>query len=161
MDADGRHPRDLVPPRPQGENGFRSTKARWSHNGKQIVFSEYEFKHNPQLGFVPQANRYFIYDLRTRKTEQLQIPKTYFPSALDWMDNGKSILFAAREVELNVPVKGVVFPYHIYKYDIASKRITRISDQNWENPTLDWISDDVFPVSPIGKKKVTWGKLKH
>lgn len=161
MDVDGRHHRNLLDPPPQGVNGITRTYARWSPNGKQVVFMEYEFKHNPQLGFIPQARRYFIYDVRTRKTEQLRIPETYFSSGLDWMDDGKSILFSAREVELNVPVKGQVFLYHIYKYNITAKRITRISEQTWENPSLDWISDDVFPVTPQGKKKVTWGTIKQ
>lgn len=162
MDADGRHPRELLPELPQGEVLIdRGAYARWSPNGKQVVYDHYEAKFNPNDGFIPQANRYFIYDFRTRKTEQLRIPKTYFPSALDWMDNGKSILFSAREVELNAPVEGVVFPYHIYKYDIVTKRITQISEQTWLNPSLDWISDDVFPITPQGKKKVTWGELKQ
>ncbi len=159
MDADGRHLRELLQPR-QGVNGFDYAFATWSPNGKQIVFFEYEFKHNPQLGFIPQALRYFIYDLQTHKTEQLQIPKTYFPCDLDWMDNGKSILFGAREVKLNAQVDGLVFPYHIYKYHIVTKRITQISAQTWENPSLDWLSDDVFPVSPKGKKQTRWGALK-
>lgn len=161
MDADGRNPRDLLPKLPQGEVLImRGAYARWSPNGKQVVYDHYEAKFNPNVGFIPQANLYFIYDFSTRKTEQLQIPKTYFPSALDWMDNGKSILFSAREVELKVPGKGVIFPYRIYKYDIVTKRITPISEQTWLNPSLDWISDDVFPVTPKGKKQTRWGLLK-
>lgn len=161
MDADGRHPRDLLPKLPQGEVLIqRGTYARWSPNGKQVVYDHYEAKFNPNDGFIPQANLYFIYDFSTQKTEQLRIPKTYFPSALDWMDNGKSILFGAREVELNAPVEGVVFPYQIYKYHIATKQITPISEQTWLNPSLDWISDDVLPVSPKGKKQTRWGSLK-
>ena len=69
------------------------------------------------------------------------------------MENGKSIVFSAVEVKLNAPGKGMLHPYHIYKYDIATGRRTRLSEQTWENPSLDWISDDVLPVSPAGKKK--------
>lgn len=76
------------------------------------------------------------------------------------MDNGKSILFSAREVELNVPVEGLVFPYHLYKYDIATGRITRLSEQTWLNPSLDWISDDVLSVSPKSKMQTQWGEIK-
>ncbi len=159
MDANGRHPRELLPPPPQGGNGISRSYARWSPNGKQIVFSEYEFKYNPQIGFIPQANRYFIYDLRTRKTEQLRIPKTYKTSGLDWMDNGKAILFSVVEVELNGVRKHN--PYHIYKYHVVTKRLTRLSEKTWVSPHLDWISDAVLPVSPKGKKKVTWGTLKQ
>jgi len=161
MDADGGHPRELLPQLPLGEVLInRGGYARWSPNGKQILYGQYESKFNPNVGFIPQANRYFIYDLFTHQSKQLLIPKTYFPSALDWMDNGKSILFSAREVELNVPVEGLVHPYHLYKYNIATGRITRLSEQTWLNPSLDWISDDVLSATPQGKKKVTWGALK-
>lgn len=161
MDADGGRPRELLPQLPLGEVLIqRGGYARWSPNGKQIVYGQYESKFNPNVGFIPQANRYFIYDLFTRQSKQLRIPKTYFPSALDWMDNGKSILFSAREVELDVPVEGLVHPYHLYKYDIATGRITRLSEQTWLNPSLDWISDDVLSVSPEGKMQTQWGAIK-
>lgn len=161
MEPDGRHPRELLPPPPQGANGISRAYARWSPNGKQIVFYEFEFKYNPQLGFIPQAHRYFIYDVRTRKTEQLRIPKTYRPSGLDWMDDDKAILFSALKVELNAPVGGQVRAYALYRYEIAAKRITRLSEKSWRGLSLDWISDDVLPVSPHGKKKVMWGTVKQ
>ncbi len=159
MDADGRHPRELLPPPLQGRNSIDRAYARWSPNGKQIVFHEYEFNFNPQIGFIPQANRYFIYDLQTRKTEQLRIPITYKTSGMDWMNNGKAILLSVVEVEIGGVKKHN--PYHLYKYHIASKQLTRISEKTWVSPYVDWISDDVLPVFPKDKKKVTWGTLKQ
>ena len=161
MDADGGRPRELLPQLPLGEVLIdRGGYPRWSPNGKQILHGQYEYKFNPNVGFIPQANRYFIYDLSTRQSKQLLIPKTYFPSALDWMDKGKSILLSAREVELNASVEGMVHPYHLYKYDIATRSFTRLSEQTWLNPSLDWISDDVLSVSPEGKMQTRWGAIK-
>jgi len=51
-----------------------------------------------------------------------------------------------------VPVGTLWHPYHIYKYHIATGTITRLTDQTWENISLDWIDDAVLPVSPKGKK---------
>ena len=77
------------------------------------------------------------------------------------MDNGKSIVFSAVEVKLKEPGDGSVWnSYHLYKYQLATGEITRLTAQPLLNPSLDWISDDVFPVSPKGKHPTQWGKLK-
>lgn len=160
MHSDGGGARALLPPHPQGEVLIDRVYPRWSPNGKKILYYESESKFNPKDGFIPQAHRYFIYDLSTKQIKQLRIPKTYRCSGLDWMDKGKSIVFSAIEIKLNEPVGTVWHSYHLYKYHIAIGTITQLTDRTWENPSLDWISDDVFPVSPRGKKQTRWGELK-
>ena len=161
MDAGGRHARELLPPPPKGELLIDRTYARWSPNGKQILYYQYESTYDAAKGFIPHAHRYFIYDFTTRQSQRLRIPKTYRSSGLDWMDKGKSIVFSAVEVKLKEPGEGgVLHPYHLYKYQIATGKITRLTAQPWVNPSLDWISDAVFPVSPKGKQPTQWGKLK-
>lgn len=160
MGADGHNPRELLPPLPKGELLIDRTYARWSPNGKQILYYQYESTYDAAKGFIPHAHRYFIYYFTTGQLRPLRIPKTYRSAGLDWMDNGKSIVFSAVEVKLKEPVDGVLHPYHLYKYQIATGEITRLTAQPWVNPSLDWISDDVLPVSPKGKHPTQWGKLK-
>lgn len=161
MDHDGGRARELLPTPPLGEVLMERVYPRWSPNGKKILYCESKAKFNPKHGFIPQSYRYFIYDLSRKQKKQLRIPKTYRCSSLDWMDNGKSIVFSAVEIKLNEPVGTLWHAYHLYKYNIAKGTFNRLTDRTWENPSLDWISDDVFPVSPKGKKKVTLGKLKQ
>ena len=161
MDAAGRHARELLPPLPAPPPLIDRVYARWSPDGKKIVYHEYESIYNAKDGFIPQAYRYYIYDLATRRSKPLRIPKTYRCSGLDWMDDGKSIVFSAMEVKLKVPIEGVLPPYHRYKYRIGSRKLTRLyvpPDGNAYG--LDWIGDDVLSVTPQGRKKVTWGALK-
>ena len=160
MGADGHNPRELLPPPPKGELLINRTYARWSPNGKQILYYQSENKYDAAKGFIPHAHRYFIYHLTTGQLRPLRIPKTYRSSGGDWMDDGKSIVFSAVEVKLKEPVDGVLHPYHLYKYQIATGEITRLTAQPLVNPSLDWISDDLFPVSPKGKQPTQWGKLK-
>ena len=159
MGTNGHNPRELLPP-PKGELLIDRVYARWSPNGKQILYYEYESTYDAAKGFIPHAHRYFIYYLTTGQLRPLRIPKTYRSSGGDWMDDGKSIVFSAVEVKLKEPVDGVLHPYHLYKYQIATGEITRLTAQPWVNPSLDWISDDLFPVSPKGKQPTQWGKLK-
>ena len=159
MHSDGGGARPLLPP-PQGDVLIDRVYPKWSPDGRQILYYEYESKFNPKDGFIPQEHRYFIYDITTRQKKQLRIPKTYRCSSLDWMDNGNSVVFSAVEIELNEPVGTLWHAYHIYKYHIPTGTITRLTDQTWENPSLDWISDGVFPVSPKEKKQTCWGTLK-
>ena len=161
MDVAGHKPRELLPP-PQLElprmidRGY----ARWSPDGKKILYYEYESRFNAKDGFIPLAHRYFIYDLSTKQSKQLGIPITYRCSGVDWMDNGKSIVFSGVKIKLNVPGDGVWDSYHLYKYHIATGTLTRLTARTWENPSLDWISDDALPVSPKGKQQTQWGVLK-
>lgn len=159
MHSDGGGARPLLPP-PQGDVLIDRAYPKWSSDGRQILYYEYESKFNPKDGFIPQEHRYFIYDITTRRKKQLRIPKTYRCSSLDWMDNGNSIVFSAVEIKLNEPVGTLWHAYHIYKYHIATGTITQLTDQTWENPSLDWISDGVFSVSPKEKKQTRWGTLK-
>lgn len=160
MHSDGGGERPLLPPLPPGDTLIDKAYPKWSPDGQQILYYELESKFNPKDGFIPHEHRYFIYDLTTKQNQRLRIPKTYRCSSIDWMDNGKSIAFSAVEIKLKHPVGTVWHDYHIYKYNIATGTITRLTDQTWENISLDWIDDDLLPVSPKEKKQSQWGKLK-
>ena len=165
MGADGHNPRKLLPPPLQG----RFKAPRWSPDGKQIVFLHDEYVWEPRGGFglaiIYKAHRYLICDRNGRNIKQLRIPKDWFPAQIDWMDDGKSVVFSAYvgiPLDKLLPRPDEYPPRNIYKYHIPTTEITRLTDHPGKDGSLDWISDDVLSVTPSEeKKKVTWGHLKQ
>ena len=162
MGADGHKPRELIPnPGPRQVNFFSyRSHPRWSPNGRQVVFTETERTFNNVLIF--KAFRYMIYDLASDSIRKLSIPRDWVCYSIDWMDDGESVVFTARAgIPMDKPVERIdIFPCYVYKYHIKTREITQLTnDPGWDQ-TIDWISDDVLPVSPKGKKKVMWGALK-
>ena len=169
MDADGHNRRRLIPAAAAGgEFTIHRSRPRWSPNGKQIVFSQMEYKtvQVPNVGELLffKAFRYIICNRNGENIQPLHIPKDMEGLGIDWMDDGESIVFSARAaIPLNEPLPADFdFPHaNIYKYHIKTRVITRLTNHPGLDISLDWISDDVLPVSPKGKKKVTWGRLKQ
>ncbi len=167
MGADGHNPRPLIPEPAAGEVVIHRWRQRWSPDGKKIVFTqrEYTWEKIPNVGtaLIDKAYRYMICDRNGENVRQLRIPKDWRPLSVDWMDDGKSVVFSAFVgIPLNEPIlRGFVFPpANIYKYHISTGERTQLTDHPGEDETVDWISDDVLSVTPQGKKKVTWGALK-
>ena len=161
------HPRQLIPKAPPAELVIHRSSPRWSPDGKQIVFiqREYTWEKIPGVGtaLIYKAHRYMICDRNGENIKRLQIPKEWRPMSIDWMDDGESIVFSTYVgIPLNfLPPRDFVFPpANIYKYHIRTGVRTQLTDHPGEDETLDWISDDVLSVTPIGKKKVRWGTLK-
>ena len=178
MDSDGHNPRRLIPEPGIEEFTTYRSKPHWSPDSQQIVFVQKEYKYVdvpvmvPGIGNVQRsalvfkAFRYFICDRTGENLRQLHIPKDWECYGIDWMDDGKSIVFSARAgIPLNKPLHGgvdfVLPPCYIYKYHIRTSDITQLTNDPGKDQTIDWINDDVLPVSPQGKKKVTWGTIKQ
>ena len=166
--ADGHNLRPLIPAAIGGEFTIVREFPRWSPDSQQVVFLETEYKtvRVPNVGESPffKAFRYIICDRNGENIRQLRIPKDQEGLSVDWMDDGKSIVFSARAA---IPLNKVLprdfdFPLaNIYKYHIKTKEITRLTNHPGKDGLLDWISDDVLSVTPHGKKKVTWGAIKE
>ena len=165
MDADGGNLRELIPPHPAGKLVISRSNPRWSPDGKQIVYQQVEYTWEPFrngfAGFV-HAYRYFICDRNGKTLKRLEIPKNWEISNIDWIDDGKSLVFSARERELNAPRPPPELRAlsTIYKYHIWTGKITHLTPPG-KYYSLDWISDHAHAVSPLGKKKTRWGKLKR
>lgn len=165
MDADGRSLRELLPPLKAG-NGLLINRfeAKFSPDGTRMLYfqSETTFERIDGVGhIIPKAYRYIIYNLITGESQELSIPKYYKPSGVDWMDGTNAIVFSAWQIKLNeiVPVER---NYDIYKYDIRRSELTRLTDDVKRNDySPDWISDQVYSVTPLDKKKVRWGMMKQ
>ena len=167
MSADGHNPRPLIPLQ-DGAVIIRQMAPRWSPDGQKIVFLQHEYTWEPipnlGIALIYKAHRYMTCDRNGENIRKLQIPKDWHGYGIDWMDDGNSVVFSAREgMPLNKPIlHGFVFPpCYIYKYHIPTGERTQLTnDPGWDQ-TIDWISDDVLSVTPQGKKKVTWGAVKR
>ncbi len=166
MNSDGKNVRELLKPAVQNAGVAVSREnARWSPDGKHIVYTEAHFGRQwvgNTLHQIPKGYFYNICNRNGQLVKKLKIPDNLRPQGIDWMDNGKAIVFCAWVdilEELHVEVDAL--PWHIYKYNILSEETTRLTNHHAQNYRIDWISDDVLPVSPQGKKKVTWGTLKQ
>lgn len=163
MGADGQKRHQLLPPPIRG----RYMAPRWSPDSKQIVYQHHEYVWEPGHGFalalLTRAYRIMICDHNGKNVKQLRIPKDWISYGLDWMDDGKSIVFSARAgMPLNEAIQADFEwpPCYIYKYHIQTGEITQLTEDPGWDQSIDWIDDDVLPVSPKGKKQVTWGKVK-
>ena len=163
MDSDGHNPRKLLPPPIRG----RYRAPRWSPDGKQIVYLyddyAWERQDNRRIALIYKAHRYFICDRNGKNIKQLRIPINWWGTSIDWMDDGESVVFCARaNVPLDRPLQPDEVPTaNIYKYDIRRQITTRLTDHPGLDQSVSWISDNVLPVAPQDKKKITWGKLKQ
>lgn len=164
MKSDGGHPRELLATPPNNGQLISYHSPRWHPDSKQILYKQtFQTLGQDEKGvtfYIPQGYYYFIYNMQDEKSRKLQIPENLHAYGLDWMDNGESVVFSAREVELKVRFSHTQPPSNIYKYDIKSRNITQLTNHSGIDTNLDWISDDVLSVSPIGKKTIQWGQLK-
>ena len=168
--SDGKRVRELISPPPVGAwLNIARWSPTWSPDGKQILYTQTEFtweERKPNvLSLIRKAHRYIICDRNGKTVKQLNIPKNLRPGGIDWMHDGKSIVFSARESKLNEPPPDPrkTPPANIYTYRIATGKLTKLTHSAlplWDNTSPDWISDQVLPVNPQGKQPVQWGELK-
>lgn len=156
--ANGRNTRRLIPAAVGRINKHRWS-PRWSPDGKQIVFKQDEYTWEVVEGFgtsmIRKAFRIMNCDRNGTNIRQLPLPKDWDYDGLDWMDDGKSIIFSAYVgIPLNEPIpRDFVWPpSNIYKYHIKTGEMTRLTDHPGTDNVLDWISDDVLSVTPQDKK---------
>ncbi len=161
MGADGHNPRPLIPAPVPEKFWTHRLKPRFSPDGQQIAFLQREYTWPRTL--IYHAYRYIICDRNGDNIRQLRIPKDFDGSGLDWMDDGKSIVFTARAgMPLDEPIQPdfVWPPSYVYKYHIKTGEITQLTNDHGWDQTIDWISDDALSVTPKGKMQTQWGKLK-
>ena len=164
MNADGSNARELLPPLPKGKLIISRWNPRWSPDGKRILYME-DQDTLAQIGnvlhYIPQAYRYLIFYRHSKQIRALKIPKNLRPQSIAWMNNGNAVLFSATERKLKQPVlddtKSV---YNIYKYHIATGKITQLTNHPEQDLLLDWVNDNAHSVSPSGKLATQWGELK-
>ena len=132
------------------------------------MYFQYEYTYEPDPdnpnSFLlnEKANRYIVCDQNGKTLQELRIPKNFYADSLDWMDGDKSVLLCGSYVKLGLQLgDALVIHSKIYKFNIWTGEMKQLTDGSLGESSIDWISDDVLPVSPQDKKKVTWGKIKQ
>ena len=160
MNADGRKKREILKPPPAG--GVNRWEPRWSPDSQRIVYTQVDFVWEPHengLAFIRKGHSIVICDKNGKTIRRLEVPKNLDAISFAWMDGGKSIVFNGVEKVLNKlpprdPDGNVVHPpMNIYKYDLRTDELVPLTKHPGYDNEVDWISDDVLPVDPRGKKK--------
>ena len=163
VNADGTNERKLLPEHENDELSIYRDRPRWSPDGKRILYVQDEYidqKAGPIVIQIHKAHRYMICDHNGENTQSLVIPENFECSGIDWMDNGEAVVFTANEIELNKLDFVEVRQHNIYKYHIATEKITQIGDDQVSGYSIDWVSGSALPVSPKGKLQTRWGEIK-
>ena len=164
MNADGKNARPLLP-KHQGDDIFVNRwRPRWSPDGKKILYIEDRNKIqliDGTIHSIPQGYYCLICNMRGEVIEQLNIPTNLRFTNIAWMEGEKYVLFTAVEVPLRkLPPPGFRRNYNIYKYNMFSKKVTPVLKGESSTAYAEWISDDILPVSPKGKKTTQWANIK-
>ena len=128
MDINGNNVREILKPAQQNPPILSVSRdfAVWSPDGKQIIYTEFHFSLkmvDNTLHQVPKGFFYLICNRRGQLVKRLKISNKLRPVGIDWMDDGKSIVFCAWEAKLGEVNFGVDdLPWHIYKYNISSEK---------------------------------------
>ncbi len=148
MNADGTEQHPLVPERIS--YGFSPC---WSPDSKSVMYCEL-------LSADPEEKRFnSFYNVVIQKhgakdRQVLKTPKAWSIWCVSWMDSGKQVLIAAKN-------RGDQNPqYDIYSYNLSDGIIINLTNHPEDDRSPDWISDNVLSVTPLGKEKTLWGKLK-
>ena len=151
MNADGKNIRPLLRRLRKGRFGTSimvSSFAKWSPDGKYILYSEQEF-----LGNKWAADSILIVNVRTRYLKVLDTPKGWKINEVCWADDGDAVLFAG------VP-KGSGNIYKIYKYRLSTGEITNLTPHPSDNWGMDWTPHNSLSVSASEKIATQWARLK-
>jgi len=169
MTPEGGDLRKLVASQRIGNSILSVSRPRWSPNSQKIVYSQMRYSWRRVVidgknvdAMIREEFQYLICDKNGNTLQRLNIPKHFEPGIIDWMDNGRAVVFSANPYPINEPPPPPdQYPVlNIYTFDIQSGQLTQLTDTPDNEDGVDWISDDVLPVSPVGKKKVPWGTLK-
>lgn len=118
---------------------------RWSPDSKSILYFEAGYNEAVQL----VENNVVIQKHGAKNRQILNTPNGWRIQSVAWMDNGKQVLIAAKEFDADVS------QIDIYRYHLATGEITNITNHPMDDYMPNWIGDNVLPVTPLGKKRLS------
>ena len=153
MSADGTNQRPLVPELTIEVGAVFRHTPRWSPDGQRILY------HESRRALEDVATHFVILHRRNGKTTEIDIKAKiggeWIVSGKCWMDNGRAILFSAGRP--GMPEKE---HHDIYRYEIATGQLTRLTHHSRQEIEPDWI-EGPLPVAPQGKLSTQWGQIKR
>ena len=141
MLADGSGQHELV----KGKGGHWRDSPSWSVDSQSVLYIEWN----------GHSRKVIIHNIIGNRRQVVDTPDNWSIHGACFMGS-KHLLISAKGLNGN-PDK-----YDIYRYHLVTGKIVNLTNTPAvDDYSMDWISDDVLPVSPQGKKKVTWGELKQ
>ncbi len=157
MDADGKRNRPLVKQAPLilGTT-LMNFSPRWAPDGERILYRAVTSVLEGNTFRLASA-RFIIRDRQGATPRALDTPDTWRLNAACWAEEGAVILFAASETDSLMDT--VRPPYDIYRYELASRQITNLTNHPSEDWAADWTAHSL-PVSTTGKLTTQWSQIK-
>ena len=147
MRADGSGHHEFWP----GKGIYGRESPRWSVDSQSLLYIEK--KYDAAGKFL--STHVVIHNLKIDKRQVIDTPDNWFIHSAVYMGE-KHLLISAKSKDV------VQSKYDIYQYYInTGENVNVTNNPDVDDFTMDWISDDVLPVSPQDKKKVVWGRLKQ
>ena len=137
---------------PKNENYSRSL-PRWSVDSQFVVYLE--DRYTAAGKFI--STFVVIHDIKIDKRQVVETPDNWSIHSACFMGR-KHLLIAARHWNKENPNAE---KHDIYRYHLVTGEIVNLTRTPEDDFSMDWIDDDVLPVSPQGKKTVTWGTVKQ
>ena len=152
MDADGQHPRPIIPDHPVDGPPTFSFFPRWSADGQRILYTETKwFEEGDVEKIVVQrigGARRVITDINDR------IGNRWIGTFVCWMANDQAILFGIERLDKPNP------NYDIYRYTFNTRSLRRLTQEPENQGYPDW-TEGALSVSPHGKLATQWGEIKQ
>ena len=142
MHANGDRQRELV----KGDLLRMRSFPRWSPDSQSVVYIEDTLgKDGVQL--VRVSRKAVIHNINTGKRQIVDTPDDWHVHSACFM-GPKEMLISAKNKKVDQS------KYDVYRFPLVTGEIVNLTNNpNAHDFAMDWISDDVLPVTPQGKKK--------
>lgn len=159
MDATGENQQPLLrDPEENNDGVIMRFRPRWSADGRKVLYDDFTWKDDTgdqkgKLTIMQIGHRHWtvddIYDkLGDKHGENVLI------GGHCWMNNDRELLFGLRLIDESRR------NYDLYKFDLISRRLTRLTKGPEVEGYPDWI-EGALSVDPTEKKSERWGNLKN
>ncbi len=156
MSANGEDPRPLIPDADLLRDRLELFYPRWSADGKQILFDSCTWDGEGHLCHLTIVTNRGAVLHRVNKIQERFGHARPLVGTMCWMDNDKALLFELSLRPGDTPKRSS----DIYRYDIKSRTLKRLTSGEGYEGDPDWI-EGPLPVSLNSKKKMVWGTLKQ
>lgn len=153
MSANGKNQRPFLPDPLEVDPPLFRSYPHWMPDGQRILFLESREQQDNQV-------KRFVIQHRNGSRNEIDINEKiggkWVGSGAGLMEKGQSILFSAGRLGVSKDKK-----YHdIYRYEIATGRLNKLTNHPYHNIEPDWIEGALL-VLPQGKLSTQWGEIKE